>query len=251
MLKYPEKKDVGYLIGELKSLLKNKRYLIILDDVWGIDLWNQLKHALPDVKNRSRVLMTSRFVNVAQSANPKTKPYKLDFLGDKDSLNLLLQKALPDQEPKNENCPPDLFEVAGTLSKKCMGLPLALIVVGGILSTKDQTYSAWERVLRTMDWHSEGQDCMKVLAMSYEDMPYYLKACFLYLASFPEDYEISANRLIEMWIAEGFIPHQRRKTMEETAEDYLEELFQRFSISWLFRRLYIRHIYTFSCKIGY
>lgn len=126
-----------------------------------------------------------------------------------------------------KNSPTISLSLQTNYQKKCKGLPLALIVVGGILITKGRNYHAWERVLRTMDWHSEGRECMDVLAMSYGDMPYYLKACFLYLASFPEDYQISARRLIRMWVAEGFIPQEGRKTMEEIAEDYLYELFQR------------------------
>ncbi|KAJ4789538.1 Disease resistance family protein [Rhynchospora pubera] len=225
----PKKQDVGALISELRDLLNSKRYLIILDDVWGAVLWNQLKDALPDVKNGSRVLMTSRFIDVAKSADPRMAPYELCFLSDEHSLDLFLRKAVPSEE-SDEKCPSDLLELANALSKKCKGLPLALIVLGGIISTKEQTYHAWKRVFATMDWHSDGKDCMNVLAMSYEDMPYYLKSCFLYLSSFPEDYEITATRLVNMWVAEGFIPQQDRKTMEETAEDCLEQLFQRSMI---------------------
>ncbi|XP_078152806.1 toMV susceptible protein tm-2-like [Carex rostrata] len=221
-----ENQDVGHLISELNKELSTKRYLIILDDVWEVDMWNQLKVALPDVKNGSRVIITSRSIDVAKSADSKMAPYELKFLDDKKSLNLLLKKAFPYQE-HGEECPSYLLDLAKELSKKCRGLPLALVVIGGILSTKENSYPVWERVLRTINWHSDGKDCMRVLAMSYEDMPYYVKACFLYLASFPEDYEIPAKRLIRMWVAEGFIPQEERKTMEETAEDCLEQLFQR------------------------
>ena len=68
---------------------------------------------------------------------------------------------------------------------------------------------------------------MPILAMSYEEMPYYLKACFQFLASFPEDHVIKAKRLIRMWIAEGFIPLEGRPTIEIMAEDCLEELSKR------------------------
>ncbi|KAJ4770941.1 Disease resistance protein (CC-NBS-LRR class) family [Rhynchospora pubera] len=200
--------------------------MIILDDVWEIDLWEQLKHALPDDKNGSRVLMTSRFMNIAKSADSKMTPYELAFLNEKKSLDLFLKKALPYQEP-DEECPSDLLELADKLSKKCKGLPLALIVLGGIISTRDKTFQDWKRVSDTLDWHEEGKDCMQVLAMSYEDTPYYLKACFLYLASFPEDYMISARSLISMWVAEGIIPRREKRTMEDTAEVCLEQLVQR------------------------
>ncbi|KAJ4794708.1 Disease resistance protein (CC-NBS-LRR class) family [Rhynchospora pubera] len=220
-----DEEEVDNYVGTLKRLLNRKRYLIILDDVWGVDLWNQLKDALPDNNNGSRVLMTSRSIDVAKFADPRMVPYELGFLNDNDSRDLLLKKAQPDDDQLA-----DLDDLPDALSKRCKGLPLALIVVGGILSTKNQSYHDWKRVLDTMDWHEEDIDCMKVLAMSYEDMPYYLKPCFLHLASFPEDYKISAKRLIKMWIAEGFIPQQGRKTMEETAENFVEQLFQRCMI---------------------
>ncbi|KAJ3684327.1 hypothetical protein LUZ61_013491 [Rhynchospora tenuis] len=226
----PAMQDIDDLISDLKGLLSSKRYLIILDDVWVADLWNQyLKHALPDLGNGSRVLMTSRFIEVAQSADPIMEPYELKILNDKDSRDLLIKKAFPYQKT-GEKCPEDLVELADALSKKCKGLPLALIVLGGILLTKDRTYTAWERELKTMDWQSKGKDCIDILAMSFEDMPCYLKICFLFLASFPEDYEISARCLIKMWVADGFVPQQGRKIMEEIAEDCLEQLFQRSMI---------------------
>ncbi|KAJ1692956.1 hypothetical protein LUZ63_009654 [Rhynchospora breviuscula] len=86
----PNNTDVGELIMELKDKLGRSKYLIILDDVWEVNLWNQLKNALPDNKNGSRVLMTSRFIDVAKSADPGMPPYELDFLNDKESRDLLL-----------------------------------------------------------------------------------------------------------------------------------------------------------------
>ncbi|XP_078154141.1 putative disease resistance RPP13-like protein 3 [Carex rostrata] len=122
------------------------------------------------------------------------EPYQLGLLNEKESLDLLLQKALPFQNPSEISS--DLLEVGKSLPKKCNGLPLALIVAGGILSTKEPSYTAWERVLRTMDWHSNGNHCMDVVALNYEDMPHHLKTGFKYFASFPIDYEISAKQLI-------------------------------------------------------
>ncbi|XP_078165340.1 disease resistance protein RPP13-like isoform X4 [Carex rostrata] len=231
-----ENETVGELINKVKKILSTKRYLIILDDVWEDDLWNQLKDALPDDNNGSRVLMTSRIIDVATSADSQMNPYELKYLNDSESLDLLLKKALPFQEP-TQKCPNDLHELADKLSKKCKGLPLGLVVLGGILSTKGPSYTAWERVLETINWHLDSKDCMPILAMSYEDMPYYLKACFQYLAIFPEDHVICAKRLIRMWIAEGFIPLEGRPTIEIMAEYCLEELSKRSMVQVLSRHI--------------
>ncbi|KAJ4752308.1 Disease resistance protein (CC-NBS-LRR class) family [Rhynchospora pubera] len=113
-----------------------------------------------------RLLNRKRSIDVAKFADPRMVPYELGFLNDNDSRDLLLKKAQPDDDQLA-----DLDDLPDALSKRCKGLPLALIVIGGILSTKNQSYHDWKRVLDTMDWHEEGIDCMKVLAMSYEDMP--------------------------------------------------------------------------------
>ncbi|KAJ4748717.1 Disease resistance protein (CC-NBS-LRR class) family [Rhynchospora pubera] len=222
----PQEVNLESIMPKLKSFLSGKKYLIILDDVWEVRLWEQLKDALPINDNGSRVMITSRSIDVAP-VDPKIPPYMLSFLNEKDSLTLLLKTTLSCQE-LDEKCPNDLLELANALSKKCNGLPLALNVLGGILSKKDQTYHVWKNVLDTMNWYSEkGEDCMNILAMSYEDMPYYLKPCFLHLACFPEDYEINVSSLIRMWVAERIIPENGKKTMEETAENCLQQLFER------------------------
>lgn len=220
--------DEEFLLKEMKRVLSEGRYLIVLDDVWAKNLFALFGRALPDVGNGSRVLMTSRFLAVAKQADPGSIPHELRFLNEEESLKLLLVKAFPDQYPPSiclaNN---DLVEVAKQLAKRCDGLPLALVVIGGLLSTKVPNYNDWNRVLQTMDWQSDGSECMQVLATSYQDLPYYLKQCFLYMACFPEDYVIHAGPLMRMWIAEGFIKPEGRWTMEDTAERYLEELTQR------------------------
>ncbi|KAJ3685886.1 hypothetical protein LUZ61_015050 [Rhynchospora tenuis] len=54
--------DEEYFITELHKSLSKKRYLIVLDDMWSIDLWTQLEVALPEDCIGSRVLITARFI---------------------------------------------------------------------------------------------------------------------------------------------------------------------------------------------
>jgi NB-ARC domain/Rx N-terminal domain len=220
--------DEEFLLEEMKHVLGNKRYLIVLDDVWTKDFFSLFARAIPDAGNGSRVLMTSRSFDVARRADPGNMPYKLQFLNDDESLKLLLGKAFPHQDGTSKLfIGEDLLDVAKQITKLCGGLPLALVVVGGLLSVKNPTYDDWNRVLRTINWQSDGTECMEILAMSYQDLPYPLKLCFLYLACFPEDYEIHKGPLTRMWIAEGFIQHDGRGEIEDEAELCLEELAQR------------------------
>ncbi|KAJ3669605.1 hypothetical protein LUZ60_011555 [Juncus effusus] len=216
------KKGEDYLIKKLYEAFKPVKYLIVMDDVWTSDLWTQIEVAFPNVKNGSRVLITTRFINVAKAADPLSEPYELPFLNESESLELFLKKAIPSEE-----FPDDLSYLAMKFVKKCGGLPLALEVLGGFLSRKPPTYSVWDKILQQMNWYAIGGNCMEIIATSYEDLPPSLKSCFMYFSAFPEDYKIDAKQLIKMWVAEGFILEEENRTMEDTAECYLEELVER------------------------
>ena len=125
------------------------------------------------------------------------------------------------------------------ITGKCKGLPLAIVVSGGLLSRKEKTPSSWEKILKSMEWHlSQGpESCMGILALIYKDLPFFLKSCFLYCGVFPEDCEIKASKLIQMWVAEGFVQARGQETVEEdVGEDYLEEFIHRSMIQVVKRK---------------
>uniref|UniRef100_A0ACD5YV66 Uncharacterized protein n=1 Tax=Avena sativa TaxID=4498 RepID=A0ACD5YV66_AVESA len=219
--------DVGKNISDF---LLGKRYLVVLDDVWEADTWDQLNRtvkAFPDAGNGARVLITTRKVDVANHVEMPTHVHYLKQLDEEKSWEVFRSKALPSYK---RSVMPDVveFEKLGRiLARKCDGLPLALTVLGGYLSKNLNTQS-WSDVL--LGWpSSKNVDMMRgILARSYKDLPnHHLRSCFVYLAAFPEDFEIKVSYLIELWIAEGFIPHAPKHEQEEVARMYVAELAQR------------------------
>ncbi|KAL6322642.1 hypothetical protein AAG906_015328 [Vitis piasezkii] len=206
--------------------LQGSRYLIVLDDVWNTDVWRGLRSYFPAESNKSRVLITTRREDIAVDAHSDC--YKLQLLGEKESWELFLNKVGSEAVLTW----PGLEEFKKEIVAKCKGLPLAIVVLGGLLSLKDLTPDSWRKVLKSMDWHlSQGPDsCLGILALSYNDLPSYLKPCFLYCGVFPEDSEIKASKLIRLWVAEGFVQKRGKETLEDIAEDYLYELIQRSMI---------------------
>ena len=219
--------------------LEKRRYLIVLDDVWSIQVWNRLCLYLPE-SNGSRVLITTRNQQIALDAYAKL--YQLCPLGEKESWELFLKKTFPTGSRSTISqveCPAELEDVGKKITGKCKGLPLAIVVSGGLLSRKEKTPSSWEKILKSMEWHlSQGpESCMGILALSYRDLPYFLKSCFLYCGVFPEDCEMKASKLIRMWVAEGFVQARGEETVEEdVGEDYLEELIHRSMIQVVKRK---------------
>ncbi|KAF8698683.1 hypothetical protein HU200_034932 [Digitaria exilis] len=231
-----EGREIGqmqeYELGKnIQSFLKEKIYLVVLDDVWTTDTWNQINRTVtvfPDVNNGSRVMLTTRKIDVANHIEMPTYVHKLKLLDSERSWELFSSRALPTyKRPLIENDIDEFEKLGRKLARKCNGLPLALAVLGGYLS-KNLNLDAWSDTLQ--DWAStvNGHMMGAILARSYNDMPNHnLKSCFLYLAVFPEDYSISVSNLIELWIAEGFIPPKTRHTQEQTARKYVSDLAQR------------------------
>ncbi|KAJ4757808.1 Disease resistance protein (CC-NBS-LRR class) family [Rhynchospora pubera] len=214
-------------LTKLRRSLQETKYLIILDDIWGEEFWKQIEEVIPDERNGSRILITTRFEKVAVAADPVSVPYKLPVLNEESSLKLFFKKALPNSN-MNERYSDDLYDISKKIAKRCGGLPLALRVLGGLLSTKPA--ASWRAEMEKLDWGNDGEECSAIIGTSYDNLPFALKSCFMYFAAFPEDYEIDARSLLWMWVAEGFIPHRENKTLEDTAEMFLEDLAQRSMI---------------------
>ncbi|XP_058114384.1 disease resistance protein RPP13-like [Magnolia sinica] len=222
-----EKMNVVELREKISEYLNNKRYLVVLDDVWKSEAWDAMKDAFPDMSNGSRVVLTTRNKDVALYADARSQPHELPFLNSEDSWKLFGKKTFTGQDG---GCAQDLEELGREIVGKCHGLPLAIVVIGGPLSRKEPR--EWENVCKSISWQfAEGQpQISRILSLSYKDLPYYLKPCFLYLGIFPEDYAFPAKKLIQLWAAEGFLLPRGDEMLEEVGEDYLKELIQRSMI---------------------
>ncbi|KAK4833175.1 hypothetical protein QYF36_004998 [Acer negundo] len=201
--------------------LQNQPYLVVLDDVWDKEVWKSLKRAFPDNKNGSRVIITTRDKNIAQSFDVNTHAHNLRNLRPDESWQLFCEKAF--QKVKQDE---GLEKLGKEMVKKCNGLPLAIIVLGGLLSIKEP--QQWREVHNHLWKHLKDDDEIRfVLALSFDGLSHTLKQCFLYLGLFPEDFEINMEKLIHLFVAEGFIPPGGDLNMEEAAKGCLEELISR------------------------
>ncbi|KAK6150802.1 hypothetical protein DH2020_015734 [Rehmannia glutinosa] len=206
------------LEGIYKSL-KGRRYLIVIDDIWSSNVWDDLRRCFPDDGNGSRILFTSRNKDVAP---PNTIINTLPSLSNDQCWELLEKKVF-----HNDPCPPKLLEIGKEIAAKCCGLPLAVVVIAGFLSAMDKEESRWKNVgerLATYIFSEHNNPMARILQLSYKHLPNYLKPCFLYFGAFSEDAEISAQKLIRLWVAEGFIRQEETKSAESVAKEYLMEL---------------------------
>ncbi|PRQ47615.1 putative P-loop containing nucleoside triphosphate hydrolase, leucine-rich repeat domain, L [Rosa chinensis] len=216
------------LLDMLTNFLVSKRYLVVLDDVWDITLWENIRLSFPDELIGSRIILTTRREDIASySFGVESHVYPIQLLQRDEAKELFSKKAFPTYD---NICPPELEPLAWELVEKCNGLPLAIVALRGLMSSKKSSVE-WSTVLNSLNWHLSNNPLLEsikiILLLSFNGLSYRLKRCFLYCSLFPEDYLMGKNRLIRLWIAEGFIEHVKGVTPEAVAELYIMELVSR------------------------
>ncbi|CDP21619.1 unnamed protein product, partial [Coffea canephora] len=221
------------LASQLQQHLQDNKCLIVLDDLWSTEAWDCLKDVIPVSEDGSKILLTTRNEDVAAYVGPNGYHHKLRCLTEEESWELLQKKSL--WESNGAGCEDlgKMEDLGKKMLNNCGGLPLAVVVLGGILRTK-KTLKEWNEVHENIKSYldrgekigKEGE-VQKVLAYSYYDLPWQLKPCFLYLGKFREDSDIGVESLYQMWIGEGMIfenDRREQETMMNVAERYLKEL---------------------------
>uniref|UniRef100_A0A0D9XVN1 AAA+ ATPase domain-containing protein n=1 Tax=Leersia perrieri TaxID=77586 RepID=A0A0D9XVN1_9ORYZ len=215
--------DKTALQDTLKSSLEQKKYLIVLDDVWTPQVYNNDLFGVLVPNLRSKIVITTRNANVGHLTVPE-RCLELKRLSERNSWELFCRKAFLNQH----ECPKELKDLSEKIVFKCEGLPLAIVSLGRLLSVRGKTRVEWSRVLDQLSWelinNIEMGHVRNILHLSYMYLPTSLKSCFLYCSLFPEDYLFKRKEFIRYWIAEGFVENRGRSTPEEVAEGYIKEL---------------------------
>ncbi|MQM04666.1 hypothetical protein Taro_037469 [Colocasia esculenta] len=187
--------------------LSNKRFILLLDDVWEkVDLV-EIGIPLPkNLNNKSKVLFTTRSEEVCREMDTD-EIVKVGSLDAESSWQLFRSKfgrAAPALD--NPNIQPLAMEVVA----KCGGLPISLITVGRAMA-KAKTADDWRDAINKLDRRpaelSPGmQGVLQSLKYSFEMLKDEVSQNFLlYCALFPEDYDIPKQQIVDYCICEGFL----------------------------------------------
>ncbi|XP_023730644.1 putative disease resistance RPP13-like protein 1 [Lactuca sativa] len=207
----------------LKEELSKKRFLFVLDDVWNEDhsKWELLQSPLLVGAPGSKIIVTTRSTRVA-SVMDSQQTYPLGVLSNEDALSLFAQHALGE---KNFDKHPTLKLLGEGMVQKCGRLPLALKALGRILKG-NRNVNEWEELLKSKIWDiDDGNKILPALKLSYYHLPPHLKQLFAYCSLIPKDYVFDKNKLVLLWVAEGFLSQSKgNKSMENLGHEYFEEL---------------------------
>ncbi|KAM3309390.1 hypothetical protein P3S67_011134 [Capsicum chacoense] len=142
---YDKKKVLMKLFNQVTGL--DLKYLIVLDDVWDIDTWDELTRPFPKVVNGSRIILTTRQKEVAFHGKCNTDPLNLRLLSSEESWELLEKRAFG-----KESFPDELLDVGKEIALNCKGLPLVVDLIAGVIAGREKTKSVWLEVRKQFEF---------------------------------------------------------------------------------------------------
>nr|KAJ0217561.1 hypothetical protein LSAT_V11C300147030 [Lactuca sativa] len=191
--------DLNLLQEALKEKLKNKLFLIVLDDVWSesYDVWDKLVCPFLVRDPGSRIIMTTRKEQLLRKLG-YTHIDPLPILSHDDAMCVFSQHALG---VDNFDLHPTLKPHGEGFVKKCDGMPLALRSLRRLLRTKtdEEEWKIWRL--------GNGDEIVPAIRLSYNDLSASLKQLFAYCSLFPKDYLFDKEELIMLWMVGGFLHH--------------------------------------------
>ncbi|XP_058079932.1 putative disease resistance protein RGA4 [Magnolia sinica] len=215
--------NMDQLQHDLREKLSGKKFLLVLDDVWdeNPEKWYRLKQYLRGGARDSKIIVTTRNEKVALIMG--TLPsHHLTRLSDDDCWSLFKQRAFGHGRQEH----PNLIMLGKEIVKKCGGIPLAAKALGSLMHSKTEERE-WLFVKESDIWNLAEEDnhILPALRLSYYYLPPHLKQCFAYCSIFPKDYQIKKEKLIRLWMAEGFIKSSgRSQQIEDVGGEYFNNL---------------------------
>ncbi|XP_052305778.1 putative disease resistance RPP13-like protein 1 [Populus trichocarpa] len=254
----PDSDSLNILQLQLKKRLQGKRFLLVLDDVWNEDYaeWDKLLTPLKYGAQGSKILVTTRNESVA-SVMQTVPTHHLKELTEDSCWSLFAKHAFRGENPTAHE---ELLEIGRAIARKCKGLPLAAVTLGGLLRTK-RDVEEWEKILESNLWDLPKDNILPALRLSYLYLLPHLKQCFAYCAIFSKDYSFRKDELVLLWMAEGFLVHSVDDEMERAGAECFDDLlsrsfFQQSSSSFVMHDLmhdlatHVSGQFCFSSRLG-
>lgn len=228
---------------QLQRKLGNKKYLVVIDGETSNTEWKKILLDLPKDKTESRVVKITHATKQETTVSGfKQHIIELNPIGIKDVTNMFMNTLLMDEKvgKKSRGQVEEAltrdgdgsYINANRIFKVTEGLPLAVVLLSGLLRTKEYPRE-WKKVFDHLEGKSnEWKPLDIILSMCLDDLPHDLKSCFLYFAGFPASTLVKARSLVCMWMAEGLLRPKEGKTMEKVGKKYLHELLCRGLMSF-------------------
>ncbi|KAJ3671442.1 hypothetical protein LUZ60_007521 [Juncus effusus] len=220
--------NLNALQNNLKEKVACKKLLLVFDDVWRDDMlseWEKIVAPLKFGQGGNKIVLTTRMKSVADMIvgliDGEKKCVKLNGLEEGDFKTLFYRHAFAGADPSEHQ---HLHEIGNKIANKLWACPLAAKVIGGVLSNGID-FQFWNKILHEdiLNTHTNKDNVMNILKLSYHHLPAHLQLCFRYCSIFPQDYRFKKDELAKMWMGSGLVPHDAHQ--KSRPEDVADECF--------------------------
>ncbi|GMP78845.1 hypothetical protein CsSME_00034632 [Camellia sinensis var. sinensis] len=221
-----EIENIEGIVRKLGEKLNGKKYLLVLDDVWNenSDKWECMRSSLLGIggSKGSKIIATTRSMHVVSTM--RTSPsltHHLNQLSEHESWTMFRKRAFANGGPTET---PNLVAIGRKMVEKCKGVPLAIKSLGGLMYSKQYNYE-WVSIENSEIWRSTEikEGIQPILRLSFDHLPSpYLKHCFAYCSIFPKDFDIQKDKLIQLWMAQGYLQPSSASNLEMEDVDVSE-----------------------------
>ncbi|KAJ0672821.1 putative P-loop containing nucleoside triphosphate hydrolase, leucine-rich repeat domain superfamily [Helianthus annuus] len=181
--------DLNLLQVALRDHLLEKRFLLVLDDVWSENCldWETLVGPFHACARGSKIIMTTRKNQLLNKLGYNNLD-QLESLSHDDAVSLIALYALGDDEDSWKE----------------------------VLDSE-----IWKKPVES--------EIVPALKLSYQDLSARLKQLFAYCSLFPKDFLFDKEELVQLWMAEGFLHHSTPSDSTKTrlGHESFDELFSR------------------------
>lgn len=149
--------DVPGLSSKLNEVLKDKRFLIVIDDVWSVPAWEAIRIRFPENNCSSRIIVTTRIETVAKASSvSEDLVHHMRRLQERDREQLFVKRVFASV---GGTCPDELKDTMDKILKKCGGLPLAIVSIASLLASYNSAGSIYRHVEQSvrLNWVPDGE----------------------------------------------------------------------------------------------
>ncbi|CAL4990940.1 unnamed protein product [Urochloa decumbens] len=214
------------IISDISISLSDKRYLLIIDDIWHWEEWEVIREALPKNNLGSNIIMTTRTKTVAEKCQTEhgAHVYKQSFgCEEAERLSGMILK----QSVNGDLLETNAKGLSSKIVEMCGSIPLAVICLSTAWaeSHAQGDYGEWDtwksHVLHNGFLSTPSlKPLVQSLCRGFDDLPVHVRTCLLYCST-DVPRLIERDWMVRKWIAEGFV------SQEEAAEAYFDKL-----VSW-------------------
>ncbi|KAL5579557.1 hypothetical protein UlMin_011999 [Ulmus minor] len=216
--------DRDYWIRKIQDFLREKPYLLVLDNLSFKESWDKLKSAFRGTTNGSKIMITTRNKAVALQTNGKI--HQLLLRSKNESYEFFTQMVPwpSDKEVKRST---------KRVVARTGGLPLAILRLRCVLSSKGSVFkkesATKEELLRELELVDQGLNpnpWKENLMINKDELqPQSLLGKYLSLLEyFPRDSEIPAGRLVALWAACEQLQNGDEERNQNKADKILKDL---------------------------